>query len=199
MEKVDRTALLSGILIGVGVIINLSAGNKYIGAMLFSLALLTIIRCNLQLYTGRIGFAINRRHSVRDYIDILLLNFIGVSVSLLWFYSQDSETQQKVLDISAAKFAHSYAQIFFCGVMCGVLMFVAVKCKNTVITIFCIMTFILSGYEHCIADFPFFVLGGMSVEKALKFLLIILGNSVGSILTNILSHGEAKVEEYGAP
>jgi formate/nitrite transporter FocA (FNT family) len=198
MEKVDRTALLSGILIGVGVIINLSAGNKYIGAMLFSLALLTIIRCKLQLYTGRIGFAINKRHSVRDYIDILLLNLVGVSVALLWFYGQDSEVQQNVIDISVAKFAHSYAQIFFCGFMCGVLMFVAVKCKSTVITIFCIMTFILSGYEHCIADFPFFVIGEMTVEKALKFLLIILGNSVGSILTNILSQGGTKVEDSGA-
>lgn len=29
----------------------------------------------------------------------------------------------------------------------------AVYCKKMLITVFCIMVFILSGYEHCIADF----------------------------------------------
>jgi formate/nitrite transporter FocA (FNT family) len=154
--------------------------------MLFSLALLTIIHENQQLYTGRIGFAINKRHSVRDYITILLLNFVGSSIFFLWFCTQESEMQQKVIDLSIAKFSHSYGRLFVCGLLCGVLMFVAVKCKSTVITIFCIMTFILSGYEHCIADFPFFIVGSITVEKVVKFLLIICGNSIGSIVTNIL-------------
>jgi formate/nitrite transporter FocA (FNT family) len=186
MEKADRTSILSGMLIGIGVIINLSAGNKYIGAMLFSLALLTIIHCGLQLYTGRIGYAINKRHSVLDYVIILLLNFVGSAVFLLWFYTQENEMQQTVLELSATKFSHSYMRLFICGILCGVLRFVAVNCKNTVITVFCIMTFILSGYEHCIADFPFFIVGGMTVEKVVKFVLIIAGNSIGSIVTNIL-------------
>jgi formate/nitrite transporter FocA (FNT family) len=186
MEKTDRTSILSGLLIGIGVIVNLSAGNKYIGAMLFSLALLTIIHCGLQLYTGRIGYAINKRHSVPDYAIMLLLNFAGSCIFLFWFWTQESEMQQTVLDLSATKFSHSYGRLFLCGLLCGVLMFVAVNCKNTVITVFCIMTFILSGYEHCIADFPFFIVGGMSVEKVVKFILIIAGNSIGSIITNIL-------------
>jgi formate/nitrite transporter FocA (FNT family) len=186
MEKVNRTSILSGTLVGIGVIVNVSAGNKYIGAMLFSLALLTIIQCTLQLYTGRIGYLIDMRHSVPTYVRMLLLNFVGSCVVLLWFYNQNAEIQQNFIDIATTKFSHSYAQLFVCGFFCGILMFVAVNCKNTVVTIFCIMTFILSGYEHCIADFPFFIIGDITTERILKFLLIICGNSIGSIITNIL-------------
>jgi formate/nitrite transporter FocA (FNT family) len=187
MEKIDRTPVMSGLLIGIGVIVNVSAGNKYIGAMLFSLALLTIIHCGFQLYTGRIGFAIDKRHSVQGYILMILLNFLGVSAFLPWYLCQNDEVRQTILDISAAKFSHSYIELFIYGIFCGVLMFVAVSCKNTVITIFCIMTFILSGFEHCIADFPFYCIGGITLEKTVKFALIICGNSLGSIGTNLLS------------
>lgn len=64
-------------------------------------------------------------------------------------------------------------------------MLIAVYAKDTVIVVFCIMIFILSGYEHCVADFPFLLLN-LSVENLIKFLLIVLGNSVGSILTYLL-------------
>jgi formate/nitrite transporter FocA (FNT family) len=186
MEKVDKTSLLSGVMIAIGLIVNLQSGNKYIGSMLFSLALLTIINRGLQLYTGRIGFAIDNRHSAQGYLAMLLLNFAGSSVFLIWYLLADDETQQTILDLSKAKFAHSYEQLFLYGVLCGVLMFIAVSCKETVITIFCIMTFILSGFEHCIADFPYFVVGTMTAEKLIKFQLIVIGNSLGSIATNLL-------------
>ena len=61
-------------------------------------------------------------------------------------------------------------------------MFIAVSCKDTIITIFCVMIFILSGYEHCVADFPYLIVNG-SIENVLKFICIILGNSIGSIRT----------------
>jgi hypothetical protein len=35
MEKVNRTSILSGIMIGIGVIVNVSAGNRYIGAVMY--------------------------------------------------------------------------------------------------------------------------------------------------------------------
>lgn len=56
-------------------------------------------------------------------------------------------------------------------------MFIVVYSKNVVITIFCIMIFILSGYKHCIADFPYVL-----INFNIKFLCIILGNSLGAIL-----------------
>jgi formate/nitrite transporter FocA (FNT family) len=68
MEKVNRTAIIAGVLVGMGVIVNTSSDNKYIGSMLFSLALLAIIHCVFQLYTGRIGYRINkRRHCIQKW------------------------------------------------------------------------------------------------------------------------------------
>ena len=56
MKTIIRHSILSGFLVGLGVMINTVADNRYVGAMLFSLALLVIIECGLQLYTGKIGF-----------------------------------------------------------------------------------------------------------------------------------------------
>ena len=184
MGKVNNTSILSGILVGIGVIINVLSPNKYIGSMLFSLALLTIIDLQLQLFTGQIGFAIDKKFAFVEYIFMLFGNLLGISVvvvSLFPFIATNASYEQ-MIKIAANKFAHTHIQLLICGIMCGILMMIAVYCKNMIITIFCIMTFILSGYEHCIASFPFLILN-LSIWNIIKFLFIILGNSAGSIIT----------------
>ena len=47
-----KKSILAGILIGLGVIINLQSDNRIIGALLFSFGLLTIIEMHLLLFTG---------------------------------------------------------------------------------------------------------------------------------------------------
>ena len=65
MDRVDKNSILAGMLIGIGVISNTLSENKYIGALLFSLALLAIIDMKLQLYTGQIGFCLERKKMLR--------------------------------------------------------------------------------------------------------------------------------------
>ena len=49
-------------------------------------------------------------------------------------------------------------------------------------TILAIMVFIISGFNHCIADmFYLFVSGNYKSEAVLYFILVILGNSVGGM------------------
>ena len=182
MGRINRTSILSGMLVGIGVIINTFSQNKYIGAMLFSFALLTIIQLQLQLYTGQIGFFTEKRYKIKEYCFMLALNFIGASLSTFLALITRSETDiNYIIEVSNTKFSHTYFELFICGLLCGVLMFIAVYCKNTIITIFCIMIFILSGYEHCVADFPFILLN-VSFENIVKILLIVTGNSIGSII-----------------
>ena len=50
------------------------------------------------------------------------------------------------------------------------------------------MTFILSGYEHCIASFSF-LLSSFTAMNVSKFLMIIIGNSLGSVVTHMLIRG----------
>ena len=190
MGKVNNTSILSGILVGIGVIINVLSPNKYIGSMLFSLALLTIIDLQLQLFTGQIGFAIDKKFTFVEYIFMLFGNLIGISVvvvSLFPFIGTNASYEQ-MIKIATNKFSHTHIQLLICGIMCGILMMIAVYCKNMIITIFCIMTFILSGYEHCIASFPFLVFAP-SIVNLTKFLTIVVGNSIGSIITNMFIKG----------
>jgi len=175
-----KQSTLSGILIGIGVIVNISSENKYIGAMLFSLALLTIIQNGLLLYTGKIGFI--REYKLTILCSILIFNLIGVLIPIFMGIFCKEGLYQKILEASNTKFSHTFLQLFLLGALCGVLMLVAVYSKVQVITVFCIMVFILSGYEHCIADFPFLALN-LSITNVIKFLCIVLGNSIGSIVT----------------
>ena len=91
----------------------------------------------------------------------------------------------KFIEVAQNKFSRSYGEIVICGILCGVLMFIAVKSKKQIITIFCIMVFILSGYEHCIASFPYLI-QCLSIDNILKFLLVVLGNSLGSYMMYVL-------------
>lgn len=175
-----KRSILSGILIGIGTVIYLKCDNTYIGSMLFSLALIIIVKCNLNLYTGKIGYLGEVKAST--LLVILIGNLVGVMMPVYFEYR---DILDKVVLISSSKFSKDFLSIFLDGVLCGVLMFVAVFCKDNLIIVFCIMTFMLSGYEHCIADFPYLVLN-YSTENLQKFLLVILGNSIGSILTNQL-------------
>lgn len=189
MNTIIRQSILSGMLVGIGVVINTVSENRYAGAMLFSLALLTIIHCGLKLYTGKIGFV--RTVPARDLGVMLGGNLIGVLVPTLAVASQRGDVMEKFMTVSENKFSAGFLSMFIFGCFCGVLMFIAVYCKNTVITVFCIMVFILSGYEHCIADFPYLAVN-FSLANAGKFLCVVAGNSVGSVVTHYLIKEEKK-------
>ena len=182
MGIIIKHSILSGILVGIGVISQIQIQDTYVSSMLFSLALLVIIECDLKLYTGKIGFF--EIVKIKNLSIILLSNLLGVIIPIFCSISKDG-FYERVLEISNIKFSNSYFELFLYGLMCGVLMFVAVYCKKTIITVFCIMTFILSGYEHCIADFPYLFFN-FNIDHLLKFICIILGNSIGSISINKL-------------
>lgn len=183
MKKIVRQSILSGILVGIGVIVNTVVENRYVGSMLFSLALLTIISCDLKLYTGKIGFI--KQVPVKNLIVMFFGNIFGVFIAVFSFGLYKPDVMDKLMLVSKLKFDADFFAIFCFGVFCGILMFIAVYCKNQLITVFCIMVFILSGFEHCIADFPYLIVN-LSVINIVKFLCVVCGNSVGSIFTHYL-------------
>ncbi len=174
---------MSGALVGIGVVINLISENKYVGSMLFSLALLTIIHNSLPLYTGKIGFI--KDNKITSLLQILVFNLIGVVIPALMVICCRDGFYDAMLTASNAKFSHSCPELLMLGALCGVMMLIAVYSKMPVITVFCIMIFILSGFEHCIADFPFLVIN-FNAMNLVKFLCIVLGNSIGSIASYAL-------------
>lgn len=175
-------SVAAGILVGIGDIVYMVSGNIYIGAMLFSLALLTIINSNLYLYTGKIGFLFEKtvKPPIWSLAKILCANLLGVCFSFIMFYASN-DVHNLIIKIARDKFACSPLDLCCRGYLCGACMYIAVSNKEEIITVFSIMTFILCGFRHCIADFPFLIFN-FSYVNLFKFIMIILGNSLGAIL-----------------
>ena len=174
-----KKSILAGILIGLGVIINVQSEIPAMGALLFSFGLLTIIYMQLNLFTGKIGFIAN--NSIPFLLIMLLFNFIGIAVTV-GLYALGNQNFIGLLSAAAAtKFSKNILTLYFNGMFCGALIHFAVKNKQTILTIFAIMIFILIGAEHCVADFPYLLIN-FSWMNLLKLVSIIIGNSVGAIL-----------------
>lgn len=185
--------IFAGIMISIAGTVYLSVSNHLFGAFLFSIGLLVICMYGMNLYTGKIGYIlINKKDYIYELILTLFGNFIGTFLSakllLLTRYSNISETASKIVSL---KLGDSMLSIFILSVFCGILMYIAVnnyKKLNTDIgkyscKFLCIMTFILCGFEHCIANMFYFSISSVWSLKSLCYMLImILGNSVGSIL-----------------
>ena len=169
-------AWFSGVLIGIGVVANAFSDNKYVGAFLFSFALLSIIRCQLPLFTGKIGYFLHGEKTI-DLTLILVFNLLGSILSHV-FLADTINTK------AIEKFNKTAPQIFMAAVMCGCLIYIAVYTKETAVIVLCIMVFIISGFEHCIADFPFLIAADINIENLWKFIMIILGNSIGAIVAD---------------
>ena len=178
MIEFVRKAVLSGMLVGIGVVINTLAPDKVVGAILFSCALLMIIQLQLPLYTGKIGFV--GETAAKKLAAMLGCNFVGAAVPVGMVAAVRVDFRELLVSAAAAKYEKGFLSMFILGIMCGMMMFLAVYSKKTVIVIFCIMIFILSGFEHCVADFPY-LLCVISLENVGKLLCVAVGNTIGSI------------------
>ena len=100
MGIIIKQSILSGILVGIGIVINTQTSNQYVGAMLFSIALLVIIKCELKLYTGKIGYF--GVVPIKDLITMLIGNLIGVKPILISDVNGTQIAYKKVKGRSAA-------------------------------------------------------------------------------------------------
>lgn len=175
---------MGGFLIGIGDIVLISCKNNYVGAFLFSVALLTIIYFGLPLYTGRIGKVIENRAFVGCAL-ILLFNVIGASLAVWLFSLMGTDNNSFIKLYSESKFEKGYLALFVAGILCNVLIHLAVSTKHSIIVILCVMTFITCGFEHSIADVPYMVLN-FSWQHLLAWLCVLAGNTVGGIATQWL-------------
>lgn len=191
--------IYAGMMIGIGGTVYLSISNSIIGAIFFSVGLLTICIYKMNLYTGMIGYIIENK---LNYIVTLLLtligNFIGTMItSLLVLNTRIANLSVRAKEISAIKINDNYLSVFILSIFCGMLMYIAVntfkKGKDSIVrylAIFiCVIVFILSGFEHCIANMYYISLAKLwSLKAVLSMLIMILGNSVGSIFIAIFNN-----------
>ena len=184
--------IYAGLMIGIGGVAFLSLKNPIAGSFFFSVGLLTICMYGMNLYTGKIGYIlINKLEYVWELLLSLLGNFIGTFIVGKVMLLTRTGISKRAVTVVASKLNDNLLSIFILSVFCGMLMYIAVnnyKKINTEIgkyigIFMCVMVFILCGFEHCVANMFYFTAASAWTWKTLLYLLVmILGNSVGSII-----------------
>ena len=193
---------MAGLLLSICCAVNISAGNSFAGAFLFSLGLFAIMELHLGLYTGKVGYLVVKRPKYAGEVTITLIsNCIGAFLGgyLLSLTRFGESLCEKSLDIMAGKMGDSPISMFLLSMFCGILIFIAVegdkKCTKAddhvgalFTTLIPVMIFIICGFNHCIADMGYFALSGFAdYHKAgLYFAMAILGNGVGCMIIPVM-------------
>lgn len=189
IKKPLLNGICAGLFIGIGGCVFLSCDNRYIGAVFFTIALLSICLMDLFLFTGKIGFVVldHSKENVISVLFCLLGNIIGTLCASFIVSAARKPLVDTVSALVEAKLQLSLPAVFCSAILCGILMYTAVKTykdKNTIAGIlFCVPVFILSGFEHSIADmFYFFLASSYGINSILFLLIVVLGNTVGGML-----------------
>lgn len=185
-------AILAGIAISIGCIVFLSVQNKVAGSILFALGLLTILAFRLNLFTGKAPYICTNKPKYIIFVGIVWLgNFVGSwsTAFLVKYTSVYNKIIERCEEIAVAKSSDNLLSLLILGVFCGILMFIAVDAFNknadivnfyiTLLIIFCVSVFILSGFEHSIADMFYFMLALPVKTWIIPLLVISIGNILG--------------------
>ncbi len=179
---------LAGLMVSIGGTVLLSCDNRYLGAFAFCIALLAICYFGFNLYTGKVGFLVTDHSAPTLSLTFLGLlgNALGTLLIGLLIAAALPLLREAAVAACAKRLTQLWYQTLLRGFFCGILMYVAVwtyREKRTVLGIlFCIPVFVLSGFEHSIADMFYFSLAGLFRAESLGFLLlVVLGNSLGGM------------------
>ncbi|MBP5224280.1 MAG: formate/nitrite transporter family protein [Lachnospiraceae bacterium] len=180
------SGMLAGLLISIGGAVFLSCADKTVGAVGFTIGLLGVCFYGANLYTGRIGYLFDKhdKDGITDLVFGLLGNLIATTLCGLLLHGMKGEAAEA---LCTAKLAQAPLETFVRSVFCGILVYVAVNLfrdKKTPLGILIgIPVFILSGFEHSIADAFYFAAAGVYTGQAALFILIVLlGNSAGALI-----------------
>lgn len=201
-NSIFAKACLAGLFIGIAGLIYLSVDNKVIGAILFSFGLLMVVTKGYYLYTGKVGYLLPY---TKGYLIVLLKtllgNIVGIGfVGLLFRFAGIQSVIDAAETLSLAKLDHAWYETLILAVFCGMMMYVGVHgykvmkldIMKVLIVILAVTIFILSKFEHSIANMLYFFLGNTWSLQAILFTgLWIVGNGIGAVILNLLESHES--------
>lgn len=153
---------------------------RLLPAIAFSLGLILVVVCGAELFTGDVLMTIawaSRKLSMSDMLRawaiILVGNLIGgVGTAVIVFWSDlwilgDREVGATALRMAEAKLGLSVGQAFWRGVMCNVLVCLAVWASlaarsvtdKVLVVVPPVTAFVATGLEHSVANFYYLTLG----------------------------------------
>jgi len=182
------------------------AAQRLLGGLAFSLGLILVVVAGAELFTGNNLLAmawadgrVSTAQVLRNWVVVGTANFVGAfGLALLVWWSghlglNDGALARTALRIAEAKAALPAGEAFFRGVLCNVLVCMAVwmtlagrsVTDKVLVIVFPITAFVAAGFEHSIANMYFFPLamlagGAVGVGDMLANLApVIAGNLVG--------------------
>ena len=190
-------AFISGFLVGIGGILYISAQSQIVGSILFSFALILIVSRGYYLFTGKIGYLLPYEKGYAKMIGKTLLgNVLGVLfIAGLFLLSGKDIAITQAETLVSYKLDQTWYQTLVLAIFCGFMMYLAVdsyhKIKNDIsalaIVIFAVVIFIISGFEHSIADMVYFTIArSFSFQSLLFIIIVLIGNMIGSVFLNLL-------------
>lgn len=184
-------AIFAGVYIGFGAILATTVTHdmsaymglgmaKFAGGAVFSVGLMLVVLCGAELFTGNnliFTSALDKKVTfggmARNWGLVYIGNFAG-SLLLVFMYflsglygMGNGGVASAAVKIATAKVNLTWTQAFFRGILCNILVCLAVwmvvSAENTIGKIFAcffpIMAFVASGFEHSIANMYFIPIG----------------------------------------
>lgn len=180
---------------------------KFLGSFLFSIAIILIVFLGGELFTGNnmtMAFGLyNKKVKFGNACRVWLISYIGnfIGAFILGGLFVLSGCARDILtdyytSIIPPKLELDPLTLFIRGLLCNYLVclavFIGTKMETEIgkiAVIFCVITtFVISGFEHCIANMGTFtiagfLLGGLPFEQVLKsFIFVTIGNMVGGVI-----------------
>ena len=207
MLKHFLKGLCAGILISIGGGVFLNCDNRIVGTFLFSVALLCICMLGYTLYTGKICY-ITDNFNVNGFLELifgLFGNIVACAVCGLLIRISVPSIGAAADALCINKLSSQLPwQALIRALFCGMLVYLSVdiyKKKNSVIGILiCIPAFILSGYEHSIADMFYFfsstqIWKSQALESVVFIAIVLAGNSLGGLILPLLMKAAGEKNE----
>ncbi|WP_148551695.1 formate/nitrite transporter family protein [Paraclostridium bifermentans] len=214
------SSAFAGLYVGIGILLIFTIGGlltsanspmtKIMMGVSFAIALSLVVMTGSELFTGNnmvmTASTLNKGTSTKDLLRVWAYSFVGNLIGSLLvaglFVGTGLVNKGAVMEFfattSLAKASLPFMDLFFRGVLCNILVCVAVMCSfrtnddtaKLIIIFMCLFAFITSGFEHSVANMTIFgvalfssAIKGATLMGAIYNLFIVtLGNIVGGAL-----------------
>lgn len=215
LGKYFMRAIVAGFFIVAAMIFSNVVGNifsveapawgKFLSASVFALAVLLISMIGGELFTGNnfvMAFgAFDKKVTWKEVGKVWAVSYVGnflgcLILGVIFVFAGASGTADYYASFIPNKLAIPIGEMFFRAILCNFFVCLGVLCGIKVkeeaakvpMIILCIAAFVISGFEHCVANMGNFLVAlmlvpGLSITAMLKSMVVVtIGNIIGGAL-----------------
>ncbi|MBP6491363.1 MAG: formate/nitrite transporter family protein [Clostridia bacterium] len=210
-------SMLAGVFVGFGILLIFTAGGilngapytKIVMGISFGIALSLVIMAGSELFTGNnfvmtagvLGKSVGWNDLIKLWIICYAGNWIGSALLALMFYYGGftaGPVGEFIAAIAASKMSIPAFSLFFRGILCNILVCLAVWCSfklksesgKLIMIFWCLFAFITSGFEHSVANMTLLTVSLLAPYDAAislggyfyNIVIVTLGNIVGGAI-----------------